>query len=298
MVTMREDLFSPRRHFGGIPSPYEELQTSSIIVLPVPYDATSDWHSGCREGPQAIIDASQVLEFYDPELDTEIFKAGIHTLPDLLPDMAGPEPTLQRVEEVMAEILGWKKLPVMLGGEHSVTVGAVRACLKRYPRLSVLYLDAHCDLRDSYLGTKFSHAAVARRLWELCPVTEVGVRTYSQEEADFLMEEGAHPFMADGKEWDGAFAEEVGGNLGRDVYISVDLDVFDPSIMAAVGNPVPGGIGWYSALNLLRAVAEKHRIVGFDIVELNPREGPKACAFLAAQLTYKLMGYARRLKGA
>ncbi|MBI4289559.1 MAG: agmatinase [Chloroflexi bacterium] len=290
---MKHDVFFPRRHFGGIPSPYEELDRSSIVVLPVPYDATSDWHSGCREGPQAIIDASQVLEFYDPELNTEIFKVGIHTLPDFQPDMSGPEPTLRRVEEVVAEILGWRKLPVMLGGEHSITVGAVRACLKRYPRVSVLYLDAHCDLRDSYLGTKFSHACVARRLRELCPVTQVGVRTYSQEEADFLKGQEDQPFLADGREWDDSFVEKAASRLSRDVYITVDLDVFDPSIMSAVGNPVPGGIGWYSALNILRAVAKKRRIVGFDIAELNPREGPKSCAFLAAQLAYKLMGYAR-----
>ncbi|MDO8637678.1 MAG: agmatinase [Dehalococcoidia bacterium] len=293
---MNSDLFFPHRHFGGIPSPYEELEKSRIVVLPVPYDATSDWHSGAREGPQAIINASQVLEFYDHELDIETFTAGIHTLPELQPDMSGPEQMVRRVEEAVGGILKQHKLPVMLGGEHSITVGSVRACLKRFPKLSVLYLDAHGDLRDSYLGTKFNHACVARRLWELCPVTQVGVRAISLEERDFLKEQGKQPFYASGQEWDKKFIQQIVSLLNRDVYITIDLDVFDPSIMSAVGNPVPGGIGWYPMLDLLRSVAKEHRIVGFDVVELNPREGPQACAFMAAQLTYKLMGYAVGLK--
>lgn len=301
---MRPELFFTPRVFGGFPPPYFDLEPSRIVVLPVPYDSTSDWHSGAREGPLGIVNASQYLEFYDPELDVEIFKVGIHTLAELQPDMAGPEGMVHRVEEVIANILEWRKLPVMLGGEHSITLGAVRACLRAFPRLSVLYLDAHGDLRDAYLGTKFNHACVARRLWELCPsleglcpVTQVGVRTLSLEEHQFLQDQAAQPFYATGQEWDANFVRQVVSRLSQDVYITLDLDVFDPSVMAAVGNPVPGGIGWYSMLALLRGVAAQRRIVGFDVVELNPRQGPEACAFLAAQLTYKLMGYATCLRG-
>lgn len=282
--------FSPRI-FAGLSSPHPSLASSRVVVLPVPYDSTSEYKSGAREGPRAILDASAYLELYDHELDAEIHLVGIHTLPELEPVMSGPEPTIQRVYQAAKGVLQQDKLLVMLGGEHSLTLGPVRACCEKYSDLSVLQLDAHADLRDSYQGTPFSHACVMRRVWELCPVIQVGLRSLSREERDFLQEERSKPLYT-GRPLDTNNVERVVSALSPHVYVTIDLDVFDPSVMAAVGTPEPGGLGWEQVLTLLRAVARRRSIVGFDVVELCPREGPSSCAFLAAKLTYKLIGYA------
>ena len=263
-----------------------------MVVLPVPYDSTTDWRSGTRNGPQAIIDASQYLELYDLELDREIYRVGIHTLPEVQPLMSGPEQMVQRVTEVAEELIRRGKMIVMLGGEHSLTVGVVRASRGKYEDLSVLQLDAHADLRHDYLGTEYSHACVMRRVLELCPIVQVGIRSLSQEEHQFLVQRGMQPFYAPGLCLDAASAERIASTLSQNVYITIDLDVFDPSVMSAVGTPEPGGIAWGDALSLLEAVAHNSNIIGFDLVELCPQEGSVSCAFLAAKLAYKLIGYA------
>jgi len=178
------------------------------------------------------------------------------------------------------------KVVALLGGEHTVTLGAVLAYKRRFPGLSVLHLDAHGDLRDRYLGTRFSHATVLRRVIEECPAVAVGVRSLSAEEAQFVNGGGVRVWYGD--KWDEA---QVVGALSSQVYITVDLDVLDPSTMAAVGTPEPGGLSWESITGLLKAVTRQRQVVGFDVVELCPREGPGACAYLAAKLAYKLMGY-------
>jgi len=274
------------RNFGGIMEPYSRLERARFAVLPVPYDSTVDWHGGQREGPKAIIDASQYLEFYDQDLDRETFRAGIHTLPDLQPAMASPARMVSRVERAVGWILDRGKVPVLLGGEHSITVGAVRALVGRYPDISVLQLDAHGDLRHSYLGTRYSNACTMRRLMELCPVVSAGVRSFSYEEHVFMKEKGLRCFRPDG-----IATADVLASLSAQVYITIDLDVLDPAIMAAVGSPEPGGLGWRETLELLKAVAGAREVVGFDLVELCPGQGPAACAFTAAKLAYKLMGY-------
>ena len=179
----------------------------------------------------------------------------------------------------------------MLGGEHSLTLGVVKAYRERYQALSVLQLDAHADLRDSYLGARFSHATVMRRVYELCPIVPVGIRSLSQEERSFIDESGIKPVYASGLTLSEDSIKNVVASLSDEVYITIDLDVLDPSIMSAVGTPEPGGINWYELLGLLREVAQSKRIVGFDVVELCPGEGPLSCAFLAAKLAYKLIGY-------
>jgi agmatinase len=258
-----------------------------VVVLPVPYDATTDWRPGQRDGPAAIIEASQHLEYYDMELGREICQVGIHTLPPLEPLMGDPRAMVRRVARAVAPLARSGKLVALLGGEHTVTLGAVQACKARFPDLSVLYLDAHADLREEYLGTRYSHATVLRRVVEVCPAVAVGVRSLSTEEAHFVDGGGAKVWY-DGS-WDDA---QVVADLSPRVYVTVDLDVLDPSIMAAVGTPEPGGLSWERTLGLLRAVARERQIVGFDVVELCPREGPGACSYLAAKLVYKLMGYA------
>ncbi len=288
---MSQELFLPQRNFAAIPPPYSDWENSRVVVLPVPYDSTTDWRSGTRDGPRAIIDASQHLELYDLELEQEVYQVGIHTLQEIQPEMTSPEHMIQRVYTVARGLLDKRKTVLMLGGEHSLTLGMVKAYQERYEALSVLQLDAHADLRDSYLGTRFSHATVMRRVCELCPIVPVGIRSLSQEERRFIDEAGIKPVYGKGLILDEDSITQIIASLSKEVYITIDLDVLDPSIMSAVGTPEPGGIGWYELLGLLRVVARSKRIVGFDLVELCPGEGPLSCAFLAAKLAYKLIGY-------
>lgn len=182
----------------------------------------------------------------------------------------------------------------MLGGEHSLSLGMVQAFKEEYGDLCVLQLDAHADLRDEYTGTKYSHACVMRRIHELCPITQVGIRSMSWEEQQFLNQNKMQPFYVSSPNPDMASPQQIAASLNDNVYVSIDLDVFDPSIMSAVGTPVPGGMQWHEVLDLLKLVTSQKHVVGFDLVELCPREGPNACAFLAAKLVYKLIGYVIR----
>jgi len=285
---MNRELFYPPRNFAALPTQYSDFETSKVVVLPVPYDSTTDWRSGSRDGPMAIIDASQYLELFDQELDRESYLVGIHTLPELKPSMKGPEETVERVYKVASDLVRKEKFVVMLGGEHSLTLGMVRAFKERFDRLSVLQLDAHADLRDEYEDSRYSHACVMRRVLECCPIVQVGIRSLSLVEHRFLALNQMQPFEAEGLPLD---EKAIISALSEEVYVTIDLDVLDPSIMSAVGTPEPGGMGWYEVLRMLRHVAQKRRIVGFDVVELCPNEGPSSCAFLAAKLAYKLIGY-------
>ncbi|MFA5056420.1 MAG: agmatinase [Dehalococcoidia bacterium] len=286
---MTTEMFYPRRSFS-FPPKYCELKDAKVVVLPIPYDSTVDWRAGTREGPNAIIDASHFLEQYDHELGCYIHDLGIHTLPELVPSMKGPEETVERVYKATKQLLGKGKFVVMLGGEHSLTAGTVRAYRERFKNMSVLQLDAHSDLRDEYEDTKFNHACVMRRVHELCPIVQVGIRSMGQDDMDYIKKKKLRPFYAKETPLTRADEKAIVSQLSDDVYITIDLDVFDPSIMAAVGTPEPGGMGWYEVIRLLKLVAKEKRIVGFDVMELAPREGPIACTYLAAKLTYKLIG--------
>ncbi len=286
-----EPLFSPPQNFAGLSSPYADLETAKVAILPVPYDSTTEWHSGTREGPQAIINASQYLELYDIEIDREIHKVGIHTLPAIQPLLSSPEEMVQRVYHVAKELVQQAKFVVMLGGEHSLSLGAVRALREKHQDLCVLQLDAHADLRDEYSGTQYSHACVMRRVFELCPIVQVGIRSLSRKEQQFLNQNKMQPFYASTPASSLAPLQQIVASLPDNVYISIDLDVFDPSIMSAVGTPEPGGLQWPEVLNLLKLVALHKHVIGFDLMELCPKEGPASCAFLAAKLAYKLIGY-------
>ncbi|MBI2908843.1 MAG: agmatinase [Chloroflexi bacterium] len=279
------DAFYPPRNFGAIPPAC--FDSARVVVLPIPYDGTTTYKSGVRDGAAAIIDASQYLELYDHELDREIYRAGIHTLDEIEPVVSSPERMVERVFQVARTLSS--KLVVMLGGEHSLTLGMVRAACETYPRLSVLQLDAHPDLRDEYQGSRFSHACVMRRVLECCPAVQVGIRSLSLEEHDVIEARKFPVFFAERLTPDSP--GEIVPYLTENVYITIDLDALDPSIMSAVGTPEPGGFGWYQTLDLLREVAHHKRIVGFDLVELCPSVGPAACAFTAAKLAYKLIGY-------
>jgi agmatinase len=283
-------------NFGGLESEFSALAAARAVVLPVPYDATTTYQGGTRNGPRAILAASQNMELWDDELGA-IYRAGIHTLGEMEPAAEGPEAMVSRVERATEWILEQDKLPAILGGEHSITTGAIRAAVRRFPKLSVLQIDAHGDMREEYLGTRYSHACVMRRIRELVPAASVGIRSLSEEEAEYLEE---HPFPI----WSTRRFRALGGRwepileaLTGDVFVTFDLDGLDPAYVPGTGTPEPGGLDWYEAVDLLRAVAQRSRIVGFDVVELSPIPGQPASDFLAARLVYRLIGLALRVGG-
>ncbi len=273
--------------FMGYQCPMEE---SRVAVMPVPYDGTTSFMAGTRYGPHAIITASRQVEFYDRELDMDVAeKLGIHTLPEMEPDMGSAEKTVKRVEEMADGVLKKGKFPILFGGEHSVSVGLVASLAKRHKELSVLQIDAHADLRDEYEGTKFNHACAMRRIREHVGVaSQVGIRSVCRDELDYINKAGLGEYIHWGAEFD---EKKVLSQLTDAVYVSIDLDGFDPSDCPGVGTPEPGGIKWAQALKLLRMVGEKKKIVGFDIVELLPIPGTVQSEFFAAKLAYKLLGY-------
>lgn len=290
MAEVSQEFFYPPRTFADLSLQGSAFETSGVVILPVPYASTIEHQGGSQDAPQAIIDASRELELFDPELGVEIAQVGIHTLPELQPAMEGPRAMIERVSQVFGQLLEKSKLVAMLGGEHSLTVGVVRACRDRWQEISVLQLDAHADLRDRYLDTSYSHACAMRRVLECCPVIGVGIRSLSLEEHQFLEQHQLKPCYAWELEQPGA-VDRIVAALSPKVYITIDLDVFDPSLMPAVATPEPGGLGWQQVLHLLRAVTEQRQVVGFDVVELCPSAGPPSCAYIAAKLVYKLIGY-------
>jgi len=286
-----EGTFLPHEVFAGLEPPYSNLQQARTAILPVSYDGTSEWRSGSRHGPQAIIDASQYLELYDLELDREIYKVGISTLPKVEPLLSSPQDMIDRVYQVVKGLIQKGKFVVLLGGEHSLSLGAVRAFKEAFLGLSVLQLDAHADLRDEYLGTKYSQACVMRRIFELCPISQVGVRSLSWEEKQFLTQNKLKPFYMSDLASNTASVDQIVDSLSEDVYVTVDVDVLDPSIMPSVGTPEPDGMSWRQVLDIIESVALHKHVVGLDLMEFCPGEGPGVCAFLLAKLAYKLIGY-------
>jgi len=278
-------------NFLALPEEQSGLEQARAVLIPVPYDSTTSFRAGARDGPGAIIYTSGSLEDYDWELDLDVSRLGIHTTPALEAHVGSPELMVRRVKEAVAAYSRLGKLVGVLGGEHSITIGSVQAHLETYPDLSVLYLDAHADLRDEYMGTRWGHASGARRIHEMCPLVLAGIRSLCQEERDYLRQNSVPAFFCLPGD-DNLYLGEVVAHLGPNVYVSVDLDVFDPSLMAAVGTPEPGGMTWHQVISLLKTVAESRHIVGFDVSELSPREGPVACSYTAAKLVYKLIAYA------
>lgn len=269
-----------------------DLDMSKAVIIPVPYDATTSYKAGARDGPAAILRSSVQLEDYDLELDGDASSYGIYTTPSLPINVDGPKQMIDLVENEVSKYINKDKIIGVLGGEHSISLGVVRALKKTYSDLTVLYLDAHADMRESYQGSHFSHGCTARRIVEYAPITLAGVRSVSSEEKDFISQSSIpiftwpHDFIST-TDWTNKILE----TLKPDVYVSIDLDVLDPSIMSAVGNPEPGGMDWLELISLLRTISKTRNIVGFDIVELSPGEGPESCTYLAAKLVYKMISY-------
>ena len=275
-------------NYGYLPEEYSDPENSDIVIIPVAYDGTSTWVKGADKGPEAIIEASANMELYDIETDSEVYKSGIFT--ERL--IGGEISTIEMVEAVVDNVkyyLGNDKFTIVIGGEHSVNIGSVKAYAEKYDDLTVLQLDAHTDLRDEYNGSKYNHACVMARAKEVCPIVQVGVRSMDASEKDST--NYSRIFFAKDIHNNMDWIKKVISKLSDNVYITIDLDVFDPSIMPSTGTPEPGGLFQYDVLALLKAVSDKKNIVGFDVVELCPDNSNKAPDFMAAKLIYKLLSY-------
>jgi agmatinase len=279
------------RNFCGLTGIYGDYQKSLISVLPVPYERTTSYLKGTKFGPKALIDASRYLELYDEELGYVPAEAGISTLRPLN-TTGGPDRMLKDVEKNVASILNDGKIPVVLGGEHSISPGVVAAMAKHHGDITVLQLDAHSDIRDSYEGSSYSHACAMARVREYSNTVQVGIRSMGEEEAEIVnqLKSQKRIFFAKDVITRDCIPDIIEG-LTDKVYITFDVDALDPSIMPSTGTPEPGGLTWYDSLSILRAVATKRTVVGFDIMELSPQKASRYADFTAAKLTYKIMGY-------
>jgi agmatinase len=275
-------------NFLGLCASYSSPGKSRFSVVPVPYDATSSYVSGSRLGPAAIVEASANIEIYDHDLHLEPARQGVYTAPEVEPVADDPEATLARIEQAVRAAVAAGSVPVVLGGEHTVSLGAVRAFAPRED-FFVVSFDAHADLRDSYQGTPLSHACFLRRALEVAGGTAIGVRSMSREEHDFAVAQGLKVVHAEEIHRRGAEALDL-AYVPDNVYVSFDLDVLDPSVMPSTGTPEPGGLSWYDLIDLAKRVISGRRVLGFDVVELCPQPGNVAPDFTAAKLIYKLMG--------
>jgi agmatinase len=275
-------------NFGYLPENYSDSENAGIVIIPVAYDGTSTWLKGADKGPAAIIEASANMELYDIETDSEVYKKGIFTEQIIGGEISTAE-MIETVSETARYYLERNKFTVVIGGEHSVSIGSIKAHTEQYENLTVLQLDAHADLREEYNGSKYNHACVMARVKELCPIVQVGIRSMDYSEKKSLDCSGTFfaKDICNNTDW----IKKVISMLSDNVYITIDLDVFDPSIMPSTGTPEPGGLLWYDVLALLKAVSGKKNIVGFDVVELCPDVKNKAPDFLAAKLIYKLLSY-------
>jgi len=278
---MEKPIYPTLEPFNFLGLNEQNYEAAKVVIFPVPYNSTTYWKSGTKDGPQALIEASRHIELYDLETKKNLAETGIFTLPFLEPSKNSPKETTERIKKVVTQILGDNKFPLMIGGEHSITLGAIQAFKEKFGDFSVLQIDAHSDLRDEFEGTKFHHACVMKRTKDLgISITQVGIRSVSE-----------------GEKLENAFfapdlpVEKIISTLKEKVYLTFDLDGLDPSIMPSTGTPEPGGLLWYETLKLIKEVAQKRKIIGADVVELDPIPGLAAPDFLAAKLVYKIINY-------
>jgi agmatinase len=290
-------VFDNKRNFLGIEKQYSTFETSKIVILPVPYERTVSYGGGTKKGPDAILKASHYVEFFDEETKREIYKEhGIATLPPLNLDKKQDEAALQYIYDTVLHLIEKQKFVVTLGGEHTISSAVIAAHAKLFPNLSVLHFDAHSDLRPEYHGNKYSHASVMARVCEFLDpnrLVQVGIRAQCKEEAEFIRDHSIHTFYAHEirrgaytrvlKYWDDFVTEK----LTQDVYVSFDVDVFEPAMMPATGTPEPNGLYWDEVMRCLRKVARKHRIIGFD-VKLLPFADITAAKLISKILNYSL----------
>ncbi len=276
------------KKFAGIEQKYAEYSTSAILLQSIPYDGTSTWGKGADLAFDAFIEASENMELYDIETNTEVYKKGIHVLPFIL-ENSSPELVFNTVYNKTKELLKTNKFLTFFGGEHSISIGIIKAFYEKFNDITILQLDAHADLRENYLGSKYNHACALHDASKHTNLIQLGIRSMDISENQFLNKNKcffAHQ-MYDNNDW----IEKSIDLMTENVYITIDLDFFDPSIMPSTGTPEPGGIDWNTTLNYLNKVFEKRNIKGFDIVELSPIKNYKAPNFLVSKLYYKLLSY-------
>lgn len=281
-------------NFGGLPEEFSRYESARAAILPVPLERTTTYKPGTRYGPAAILEASRNMELYDEELEVEPYRlGGIATLPAVETQESSLEEILDQLRQLGRRIFSDHKVLVALGGEHSLTSPLVVAAREQFPDLSVLQIDAHADLRDRYQNNPHSHACAMRRVVETCPLVQVGIRSLSAEEAAEQSKLNTRIYWARqiARRPLESWVRAVVNDLSAHVYVTIDVDGFDPSVVPATGTPEPGGLDWYQVTGLLRQVAERRTIIGFDVVELAPQPGEHASEFLVARLVYRLLGY-------
>jgi len=274
--------------YAGIPQQYAALETSKIVLIPVPYDGTSTWQKGADKGPDAFLDASENMELYDIETQSEVYKQGVY-LADAITENSSPEAMVDAVHKTTKDYIKRNKFVTLFGGEHSISIGSIRAFNECFDNLTVLHIDAHADLRKEYEGTKCNHACAVYEASQNTNLVQVGIRSMDIAETRVMDEEKV--FFAHDMVKDEYWIDKVIEALGENVFITFDLDAFDPSILPSTGTPEPGGLLWYETLDFLKQVFEEKNVVGFDIVELCPKEDEKSSDFVAAKLYYKMLSY-------
>lgn len=276
------------RTYAGISEKYAKLDSSKIVLIPVPYDGTSTWQKGSDKGPEAFLHASENMELYDIETGTEVYQQGVY-LADAVTENSSPEAMVDAVHETTKKYIKRNKFVTIFGGEHSISIGTIRAFNECFDNLTVLHIDAHADLRKTYEGSSCNHACAVYEASQTTNLIQVGIRSMDVMEKT-VMDEGKTYFaheMAQDDAWMDAALDQMTNN----VFITFDLDAFDPSILPSTGTPEPGGLFWYETLDFLKAVFEEKNVVGFDIVELCPNAQEKSSDFLAAKLYYKMLSY-------
>ncbi|WP_435255384.1 agmatinase [Tenacibaculum sp. A30] len=277
-----------KRNYAGIPDQYAKLETAKVVLIPVPYDGTSTWQKGADKGPEAFLNASENMELYDIETDSEVYKEGVYLAPAVT-ENASPEAMVDAVHETTKKYINKNKFVTLFGGEHSISIGTIRAFNECFNNLTVLHIDAHADLRKEYEGTKCNHACAVYEASQTTNLVQVGIRSMDvTEKSSMNMEKVffAHD-MAVNEYWMDDVIDQLTGN----VFITFDLDAIDPSLLPSTGTPEPGGLFYYETLEFLKKVFTERNVVGFDIVELCPNENEKSSDFLAAKLYYKMLSY-------
>ena len=281
------------RNYAGIAIDEANYASSRAVILPVPYDGTSTWGKGADKGPDALLEATENMELYDIETQTEVVREGIH-IHEAIAENDSPESMVESVRSATKQILNDSKLPVILGGEHSVSIGAIQACAQKFPDLAVLHIDAHADLRKSYQGSTCNHACAVHWASQNCRLVQVGIRSMDISELPYIQKgrlfTGDDCYYQNDEEWQQAALDALGAD-GRPVYITIDLDAFDPAYLPDTGTPEPGGLNWFQVTRLAKMAAERFNVVGFDVVELAAHERSKASDFFSAKLVYKLLTY-------
>lgn len=275
-----------KKNYAGIPDKYSRLEDAKVVLIPVPYDGTSTWQKGADEGPEAFLAASENMELFDIETRSEVYKKGIYLAPPVSED-SSPEKMVEAVYKTTKNYLKQEKFVTLFGGEHSISIGSIKAFNETFEDLTVVQLDAHADLRPEYEGSSCNHACALHEASKTTNLLQVGIRSMDAEEMDYLDENQtyfAHDLYED-------WIDDAIGQMTPNVFITIDLDAFDPSILPSTGTPEPGGLFWYETLEFLKTMFKKKNVVGFDIVELCPNSNEKSSDFLAAKLYYKMLSY-------